>query len=48
VEAGRIVESGSHAQLMARPDGAYRRFVELQAHGASETPARASLEVDLA
>ncbi len=30
VESGRIIESGSHAALMARPDGAYRRFVTLQ------------------
>jgi ABC-type multidrug transport system fused ATPase/permease subunit len=34
VEGGRIVESGSHAELVAKPDGAYRRFVELQARGA--------------
>ena len=27
---GRIVESGSHAELMALQGGAYRRFVELQ------------------
>jgi ABC-type multidrug transport system fused ATPase/permease subunit len=36
VDAGRIVESGSHAELMARPAGAYRRFVELQARGAPD------------
>ncbi len=30
LEAGRIIESGSHDELMARPGGAYRRFVELQ------------------
>jgi ABC-type multidrug transport system fused ATPase/permease subunit len=34
VEAGRIVEEGSHEELMARPGGAYRRFVELQSRGA--------------
>jgi ABC-type multidrug transport system fused ATPase/permease subunit len=34
VDGGRIIESGSHAQLLARPGGAYRRFVELQARGA--------------
>jgi ABC-type multidrug transport system fused ATPase/permease subunit len=36
VEAGRIVESGSHEELMARPGGAYRRFVEMQNRGAAE------------
>ncbi|MDP7598150.1 MAG: ABC transporter ATP-binding protein [Pseudomonadales bacterium] len=30
IEDGRIIESGSHRELMARPSGAYRRFVELQ------------------
>ncbi len=35
VEAGRIVESGSHEELMERPDGAYRRFVEIQSRGAA-------------
>jgi ABC-type multidrug transport system fused ATPase/permease subunit len=34
VDGGRIIESGSHAELLARKDGAYRRFVELQARGA--------------
>ncbi len=28
---GRVVEAGSHEELMATPAGAYRRFVELQA-----------------
>jgi ABC-type multidrug transport system fused ATPase/permease subunit len=37
VEAGRIVESGSHAELVARPNGAYRRFVELQARAGRDT-----------
>ena len=27
---GRIIERGSHAELMARPGGAYRTFVELE------------------
>jgi len=35
VYEGRIRESGVHDALMARSDGAYRRFVELQAHGAA-------------
>ena len=33
IESGRIVETGSHDALMRRPDGAYRRFVELQVGG---------------
>jgi len=32
---GHIVERGTHDELMAKPDGAYRRFVELQARGAA-------------
>lgn len=35
VDAGRIVERGSHAELMALPGGRYRRFSELQARGAA-------------
>jgi ABC-type multidrug transport system fused ATPase/permease subunit len=35
VEDGRIRESGSHDELMADPDSAYRRFVELQTRGAA-------------
>jgi ABC-type multidrug transport system fused ATPase/permease subunit len=31
LEHGRIVERGTHAELMRLPGGAYRRFVELQA-----------------
>ena len=27
MEAGRVVEHGAHAELMAKPDGAYRQFV---------------------
>lgn len=30
VDDGKIVESGSHEELMKNPEGAYRRFVELQ------------------
>jgi ABC-type multidrug transport system fused ATPase/permease subunit len=32
---GQIVERGSHEELMAREDGAYRHFVELQTRGAA-------------
>lgn len=35
LQDGRVVDRGSHAELMARPDGPYRRFVELQAHGSA-------------
>jgi ABC-type multidrug transport system fused ATPase/permease subunit len=35
LEKGRVVERGSHAALMARPDSAYRRYVELQARDAA-------------
>jgi ABC-type multidrug transport system fused ATPase/permease subunit len=30
LENGRIVEAGTHAELLARPGGAYRRFIEVQ------------------
>jgi len=30
LDAGRIVEQGTHADLLARPDGLYRRMVALQ------------------
>lgn len=33
LEEGEVLESGSHDELMAYPDGAYRRFVELQRTG---------------
>ncbi len=33
LEEGRIVERGTHAQLMSAPGGAYRSFVELQNRG---------------
>jgi ABC-type multidrug transport system fused ATPase/permease subunit len=32
---GRVLERGRHEELMARPGGAYRRFVELQTRGAA-------------
>ena len=35
IDEGRIIERGSHDELMARPDSAYRSFVELQAQGAA-------------
>ena len=33
LEQGRVVEQGNHASLMAREDGAYRRFTLLQRSG---------------
>ena len=35
LDRGRIIEQGSHDELMARPGGAYRRFVDLQVRGAA-------------
>lgn len=35
LDAGRVVERGTHEALMALEDGAYRRFVELQAREAA-------------
>ncbi len=35
LDAGRVVERGTHAGLMARPASAYRRFVEIQTRGAA-------------
>jgi ABC-type multidrug transport system fused ATPase/permease subunit len=35
IEGGRILERGSHSELMAKRGGAYRRFVELQTRGAA-------------
>ena len=32
LDAGRIVESGSHEALMQRPNGRYRAFVEAESH----------------
>jgi len=38
LDEGRIVERGTHAQLMAAPEGAYRRFVELQTRETGSAP----------
>ena len=35
LEDGRVAETGTHDALMARPDGAYRRFVDLQSTAAA-------------
>jgi ABC-type multidrug transport system fused ATPase/permease subunit len=35
LDGGKVVEEGGHDELMARPGGAYRRFVELQVRGAA-------------
>ena len=35
VEEGRVIETGSHDELMANPAGAYRRFVDLQVGSAA-------------
>jgi ABC-type multidrug transport system fused ATPase/permease subunit len=36
---GRVIEAGSHAELMALPDGSYRRFVELEESSRPEAEA---------
>lgn len=36
LDGGRIVERGTHEELMTRPGGWYRRFAELQASGPAE------------
>ena len=38
LEQGRIVERGTHDELIGRPGGAYRRFVELQTPGGVAAP----------
>ena len=35
IENGRVVETGTHDELMTNPGGAYRRFVELQVGSAA-------------
>ncbi len=42
-DAGRIVEQGSHDELMTRPDGRYRALVDMQAFGVEATRARPAL-----
>jgi ABC-type multidrug transport system fused ATPase/permease subunit len=42
LQDGRIVERGSHRALLANPNGAYRRFVQLQTHGSSNGSGSAS------
>ena len=37
LEDGRIMEQGSHAELIERPDGRYREFVDLQTMAADDT-----------
>jgi ATP-binding cassette subfamily B (MDR/TAP) protein 1 len=32
VQDGRIVEHGGHSELVARPEGAYSRLLQLQHH----------------
>ena len=35
LDAGSLSEKGSHDELMQNPEGAYRRFVDLQSRGAA-------------
>jgi ATP-binding cassette, subfamily B, bacterial len=39
VQEGRIVESGTHDQLLNKPDGLYRYLHDIQFHGGEVTPA---------
>ncbi len=39
IQEGRIVESGTHAQLMKRRDGLYRSLHDIQFHGGEVAPA---------
>ncbi len=41
IDEGRVIESGTHDELITRTDGVYRRLAEMQFHTAeSETPQR--------
>ena len=40
--ASRVAECGSHAELLAKPEGAYRRLVESELGGARGRAAVAS------
>jgi ABC-type multidrug transport system fused ATPase/permease subunit len=42
LQDGRVVERGSHRALLANPNGAYRRFVQLQTNGLSNGAGTAS------
>ena len=40
VHEGRIVESGTHAQLLKKQDGLYRSLYDIQFHTGEAAPAR--------
>ena len=44
LEQGRIVERGSHTELMAIPDGRYRRFVDTEARLSQREPSAGERE----
>ncbi|KAI6197401.1 Multidrug resistance protein pgp-3 [Aphelenchoides besseyi] len=47
VDNGRVVESGSHSELMNSPHGAYRRLVESQAMNSNEEPKKTNVEDEM-
>jgi ATP-binding cassette, subfamily B, bacterial len=47
-EAGAVVEQGSHAELLARPDGAFRRLHAIQLDGLAPAPGLAPALEDAA